>query len=147
MRPLAAGVLALLLTPAIASAAGLLGATLRTGGDWIEVESLATIPTEVVVAVTGQYRLAETSFTLQPGETKHIAATGTGRGLVSARMTAQDAGGDAGAVEVAAWIGYAPDRPHQSDGPTGAFLILLLCLVTVAASAAIHHRRYRHVHQ
>ena len=146
---LAALVLLLLAPAPVLAAGGLLGATLTTTADWVEVQSLANVPTDVTLTVTkGDYRLSEAGFPLDPGQAHRVSLTGTGEGQVLARQTAAGATGDSGAVELVAWIARYPDQPPQSLLPlallvVGLTLGLSLALVLVLSRLRILRRRSR----
>jgi hypothetical protein len=126
-----------------------LGAQLTTSTEWVQVTSQATIETQVTLSIlTGSFTLAETSFILEPGQTRQVSYTGTGAGKVMARMAALDASGDAGAIELVGWLGYTPAAPPASPLPLWPFVLLALLLAAGLAGLTItnrarERRRYR----
>ena len=135
--------LLLVLWTGTTAAADLLGATLSTTEEWVEIESHATVSTTVVLEITvGSFVLDETTFSLEPGQRHRVAYSGTGDGQVRARMTAANATGSAGAIELVAWLRYYP-REALTD--LGAVLpwSLGLGLLLVTATAVLARRVYR----
>lgn len=113
-----------------------LGARLTTSTEWVEIESKASVPTHVVLRVAeGTFSLETTDFDMAPGETRRVPYTGTGEGSVAARMTALEASGDAGAVELVGWLRYTPQTPAPPTPPlipiVGTTLLALAVLVIV----------------
>ena len=139
-RRLLLPVLLLLALAPSARAAGpdLLGATLETSGSWVAVISKATIPTHIILSSEGDVTLAETTFDLQPNARRQVSYTGSGRGWVTARMTALKAQGSTGAVELRTWVLYTAPPPVPAGAPLWPLAVLVMALFVIFTI-----RRYR----